>query len=312
MGVINRACPVCRQRETKILFEPKASPGPVAQCQNCSMIYVECIQDSHALIFNGPVIYDQIDGKILTSSNLEDVKNSWELKYISDKEKEAPFLHQNALIALEQIEKHAGDPRQSRQILDFGSGFGFFLATAKEQGWDAYGLEPLPATAVYARAKFGLNIITDTIHENSFPENFFDVVTSFQVFEHLPDPRENLKCLARILKEGGLILIEVPCVDTWTMPFLRSHHRHFVQDHLNFFSLKTLSDFLSNNGFEVVEYYRPKRIMSMQHLYGFWVSRKLPKPLSKVFEIILRDRKLMNRPVGISFRDILAVLARKR
>ena len=222
-----------------------------------------------------------------------------------------PFCRQNANVALEKIDAILGKEQTTRRILDFGAGFGFFLSVAKERGWDAYGLEPLPATAVYARAKFGLNIMTDTVHENSFPEQYFDVVTSFQVFEHLPDPLHNLKCLWMALKKGGIILIEVPRFDTWSMKLLRSKHRHFVQDHLNFFSIETLGLFLRKNGFEVIESFQPKRIMSAQHLFDRWLAEKFPIGLRRIGNQILRMGDLGNKSVDINVGDMLTVIGRK-
>jgi hypothetical protein len=184
-----RACPVCGQQHTRVLFRPKDSPGPVAKCLNCDMVYVESIEDDHALIFSEPVMNGQPDPKILTSSNLADVSDSWEFKFLPDEEVEWPVRQHNAADALQRIERHINTHRPGGRLLDFGSGWGFFLAVAKERGWIPYGLEPLPASAVYARARFGLNTITDTLRENTFPSDFFDVITAFQVFEHLPPPR---------------------------------------------------------------------------------------------------------------------------
>jgi len=181
-----RSCPICGQQHTRVLFWPRASPGPVSQCLSCGMVYIANIEDSHALIFDGPVTYGQTDPKILTSSNLDDVRDSWEFKLLPDKEVEWPAMRQNAIDALQRIERHVNSSFNERKILDFGSGWGFFLAVAKERGWIPYGLEPLPASAVYARATFGLNITTDTLREDTFPPDFFDAITSFQVFEHLP------------------------------------------------------------------------------------------------------------------------------
>jgi SAM-dependent methyltransferase len=123
----------------------------------------------------------------------------------------------------------------------------FFLAVAKDRGWFAYGLEPLPVCSVYARSKFKLNIVTDTLHEDTFPLEYFDAIASFQVFEHLPYPNRDIQILHKILRRDGLILIEVPNFDTWTMHLMKSRHRHFVPDHINFFSRKTLVQFLTNN-----------------------------------------------------------------
>jgi SAM-dependent methyltransferase len=242
---------------------------------------------------------------------LNDVEDSWELKHLPDKEVEWPALRQNATKAIQRIERFIQKQPFQRRILDFGSGWGFFLAVAKEYGWDSYGLEPLPARAVYARAKFGLNITTDTLRENTFPPDFFDIITAFQVFEHLPYPGEDIHNLYKILRQGGLILIEVPNFDTWTMRIMKSHHRHFVPDHLNFFSGKTLGQLLDISGFKVVDQFQPKRYMSFHHLMKYWVRKYLPVSLSNALQNSFKKLGLMERTIGLNIGDILTVLARK-
>jgi hypothetical protein len=145
------------------------------------MVYIATIKNTHALIFDGPVTFSQTSPKLLTSSNLADIKDSWELAFLPDKEVEWPALQQNALNALQRIEIHIKkSPCIERKILDFGSGWGFFLAIAKERGWITYGLEPLPASSVYARAIFGLDITTDTLRENTFPPIFLMLLLPFR------------------------------------------------------------------------------------------------------------------------------------
>jgi cyclopropane fatty-acyl-phospholipid synthase-like methyltransferase len=201
------------------------------------MVYVSSIDDRHTLIFEGPVLYDGTTEQTLASSNMDDVRNYWEFQFVPEKEAEWPALRENAFDALQRMEKFLPSGTD-RRILDFGSGWGFFLAAARERGWETFGLEPLPACAVYSRSKFNLNIIVDTLREDTFPKDHFDCVTSFQVFEHLPYPATDVRHFHRMLKKGGLLLIEVPSFDTWTMKILGARHRHFVQDHLNFFPLR--------------------------------------------------------------------------
>jgi len=274
------------------------------------MVYIGRLEDTHALIFNGPVTFGETNEQVLTSSNLDDVKDSWEFSLLPAKEAELPALQKNALAALHRIELHIKNG-SARRILDFGSGWGFFLSTAKDYGWDAYGLEPLPASAVYARAKFGLNIKTDTLRDNTFPNDFFDVITSFQVFEHLPYPKEDIQILRKMLRRNGVILIEVPNFETWTLRLMKSKHRHFVQDHLNFFSATTLGRLLVENGFDVIDHYYPTRQMSIRHLVDIWLRRYVPTRINNVFRNALQRTRLWNQTIGINLGDIVTVIARK-
>jgi 2-polyprenyl-3-methyl-5-hydroxy-6-metoxy-1,4-benzoquinol methylase len=307
----NRSCPVCGQNQARFLFRPKKSPGPVSKCLNCGMVYVSDIEDDHALFFDGPASHYQADPKILTSSDLNDARDLWECNYLPAKEAEWPALRQNAVDALIRLDSFISRPSAEGKILDFGSGWGFFLAAARERGWLCYGLEPLPGCAIYARAKLGANIVTDTLHNNTYPADFFDAVTSFQVFEHLPHPDHDVRILHKILRKGGVILIEVPNFDTWTMRLLRSRHRHFVQDHINFFSKETLSRFLKMNGFTIMESFHPDRRMSVRYLFGFWLSKYLPSGVNNVLITTLKKMGLWEITLGINIGDIITVIAGK-
>jgi SAM-dependent methyltransferase len=308
---LNRYCPVCDEQRAKVLFRPAASPGPVSRCRNCGMVYIACIEDDHSSILDGAITYDQENSKLITSSNLDDIKDLWEYQFLPAKEAEWPALRQNANDALQRIELHVNRPVTEGKILDFGSGWGFFLAAARERSWLTYGLEPLAACSIYSRAKFGLNVITDTLREATFPSDFFDAITSFQVFEHLPYPNQDIQVLHKSLRKDGIILIEVPNFETWTMRLLKSGHRHFVQDHLNFFSRETLSQFLANHGFQVVDSYYPKRWMSSRHLLGFWFSKYLPAFVANNLRNRSRDSILRDITFGINLGDIVAVIAKK-
>jgi SAM-dependent methyltransferase len=306
-----RSCPVCGQNQSNFLYKPEDSPGPVSQCCHCGMVYIADIESCHALIIDGPVVYGEPDPKLFSSSNLEDVKDTWEIKLLPDKEAEWPALQKNADVALQRIGKKIPSQTTDRKILDFGSGWGFFLAVAKERGWMTYGLEPIPASAVFSRATFGLDITNDVLREDTFPTNFFDVVTSFQVFEHLLFPLKELSYLHHMLRKGGIISIEVPNFDTWSMKIFKSRHRHFVQDHINFFSIKTLKIMLVNAGFEVIDQFHPTRHISVRYLFQYWFRRYLPKFFVNAFCNLLQRTIFWEKTIGLNFGDIVTVEGRK-
>jgi 2-polyprenyl-3-methyl-5-hydroxy-6-metoxy-1,4-benzoquinol methylase/rubredoxin len=307
----HRTCPVCGQQQTRTLFHPKASPGPVVECVQCGMAYIADIGDDRALIFDGPVTHGTPDPRLLTSSNLEDAEGSWEFTTLPDVESEWSAMRRNAMEAIKRIDRHSSRHSTGRRILDFGSGWGIFLAVAKEFSWIPHGLEPLPVHAIYARDKFNLSVITDTLHENTFPPDTFDAITSFQVFEHLPEVQKDIRTLYKILRPEGIILIEVPNFATWTLKIMRSRHRHFVADHINFFSAKTLSQLLARSGFEVLEHYSPTRYMSISHTIEFWLRNYLPDSVVTPFRDRIRKTRLWDQSIGVNLGDIVTVVARK-
>ena len=299
-------CILCGVNDGQMLFRPSRSPGPVVRCRKCGLVYVSPCKNTRAIIFEGPEI-GNYPSRMLTSSDFGDLAGCWEKSLIEEEEAELPAKVVNAhrvLDRIEQLMSHKGT------ILDLGCFCGTFLHVAAERGWATYGIEPLVGLAIYARAKFGLNVITDTLRDDSFPPEFFDVVTAFQVFEHLPDPAGELTRLWRILKPGGLVVIEVPNIDTVWVRLLGKYHRHFVADHLFFFSPATLSAMLRKNGFEVVQVFSPTRVMSLRKLAN-WLGVVNGRLASCVHRLVERAG-LGNHMISLNFGDIVCVIGRKR
>lgn len=308
-----RRCAVCDDSQPEILFRPRSSPGPVGRCRRCGLVYVAAVRDDAALIHDGPVLGD-LDPKVLTSPDPDDLTGCWELSGLPAREAEWPAFRSNGAEALDQIERYvrpAESSNGSPRLLDYGCGWGFFLALAKERGWEPFGLEPLPAHAVYARSRSAATVVTDTLRDDTFPPGYFDAVTAFQVFEHLPDPAGAVARLHTLLKPGGVLLIEVPNIDTWSVRMLRGSHRHFVQDHLTFFSGRTLGQFVERHHFRVLHTYHPSRRMTIRHLVAGWGGRYLPAPVIAATRALACRLGLWERIICANLGDIVAVVARK-
>lgn len=302
---LKRICPICGQSDYFDWYYPPLSPGPVVQCKECGFVYINLIQSSKGLIQEGPVLFDR-PAHLLESSNLNDIQGSWEQPFIESHMKELEAKKTNARDALAYInditEHHS-------VILDIGCFCGVFLSVASEAGWDCYGIEPLVTPAIHARGRYGLKVVTDTLRENTYPSDFFDVITAFQVFEHLIHPEKEIEKIRKILKPGGLLLIEVPNIDTITIKILGARHRHFVEDHVSFFSASTLGNLLERKGFQIKETYYPTRVLSVHHF--IWWLGKYNQKLSKGIVRFL-PQWILNKSIRINLKDIVAVIAEKK
>lgn len=303
---MSRTCHVCGSERYQTLFKPSKSPGPVVKCSECGFVYVNPIDNEKSLIQEGPVL-GTYPPETLQSDNLDHINGTWEEPLIESFLTEVPAKEKNAQDALNHLDKFTTN---RGRLLDFGSGLGLFLSVAKANGWDCYGLEPLVMFSVYARGKFGVKITTDTLHKDTFPPEYFNVITSFQVYEHIVEPIPVTQMLRSFLKPGGYILIEVPNIDTLGVRLLKSKHRHFVEDHVSFFSAETLGRFLDKMGFEVCDVYYPVRTMSMRHL-SRWVTRVTGESVGGNVEKVIDKAGVSDKMVRLSFGDIVAVIARK-
>jgi 2-polyprenyl-3-methyl-5-hydroxy-6-metoxy-1,4-benzoquinol methylase len=184
------------------------------------------------------------------------------------------------------------------KLLDIGCGAGSYLASMKQIGWDAYGVELSSVACELARKKMGLNVFNGTVAEASFPRDFFRIITMHQVLEHTQDPTETLCEIHRVLKADGLLAISVPDAESLESKIFGSAwHNWELPRHLYHFSRATITAMLEKNGFLVTDVKHDANpfgvLRSIEHIFahvnlnpkiGFAVAY----PLSFLIAIILR------------------------
>lgn len=148
---------------------------------------------------------------------------------------------------LRWIDKRVSIGDRTGKVLDIGCGVGSLLNAFSKRGWDAYGIEPTPHYAELARERYGLKVITGFLEDANLPCCYFDMVTLTQTLEHLTDPTQALMSLRNLLKEEGVIYIDVPNI------LKPKHFRFFEAPHLYTFSPNTLSLLLRKTGFEPID-----------------------------------------------------------
>jgi len=133
---------------------------------------------------------------------------------------------QRSIAQLEQLVAAIGRPLSGMNFLEVGSGIGLTVAAARKvMKAKAYGIEPGDAEydgtlqlsrAVLAEAGLDPQIIDDATGEAiPFQDNFFDVVYSSNVLEHVNDPPKVISEIVRVLKPGGHAQIVVPNYGSW-------------------------------------------------------------------------------------------------
>ena len=152
---------------------------------------------------------------------------------------------------------------RSGRLLDVGCGLGYFLAGAtadqKSSGWFLAGVETSRPACDYALRKLGLSdIYCGSITAAGYPDNSFDLVTLWDVIEHLPDPRPVLSAIRRALKDGGGVFLATPNINI-QLPkarlkkfFKGGRPGHYLEarDHLHNYSPQTLRRLLEECGFK--------------------------------------------------------------
>ncbi len=139
------------------------------------------------------------------------------------------------------------------RLFDVGTGWGHFLYTAKLTGFETDGVEISKLMHYYAENDLGLKIRQGDFFDIDLPENYYDVVTMWDVLEHIDEPGKAVKKVHKILKENGLIILQVPQIDSYISKKQKENWGMFSIEHLSYFSKSTIEKFLERYGFETVK-----------------------------------------------------------
>lgn len=135
------------------------------------------------------------------------------------------------------------------QLLEIGANTGGFLFAAQKLGWNVSGVEPAAEFACYGRENYDLNIITSTFEDANLPENYFDVVYSNAVLEHLQFPSDVFQKAFRVLRPGGLFYGLTVNFDSYTYKFLGENwHLLSPNGHYSIYTPQTLRAFCEKAG----------------------------------------------------------------
>lgn len=141
------------------------------------------------------------------------------------------------------------------EILEIGSGTGTLLHRLRERGHRAQGVELRQAFIDQAHAWYGMIPIAPVSGvELPFSDRAFDVVMSFDVFEHIRDSDAHLREVTRVLRPGGSYLMQTP--NKWAnVVFETIRWRSLTawrEDHCSLHTLGQLEHRLARHGFTTV------------------------------------------------------------
>lgn len=255
--------------------------GPIVRCLDCGFVYQNPQPDPESVL--------------LAYEHVVDVK------YAEERQGRVHTFRR----ALEELETHA----QPGRLLDVGSHLGVFVEVARERGWAAEGVELSRWAVEIARGR-GVPVTQGTLEDLTAEEDSFDVVTLWDVIEHLSDPLAEIRKVHRLLRPGGVLAISTMDVDAPVARLLGRRWPWYMLMHLTYFSRQTLGRLVEMAGYEVVEVRRHRRIVRLSYLLGQLQLRFGPcyQPLASLLQMTGLGRLL----VPIDLGDIITLFARKR
>lgn len=285
-------CTLCGAAEREEVFCEE--PFRVLRCSSCGMVYVTPRLKPEVL----PHVYDE---GYWTS---EGPKHRGYADYRSE---EALYL-KTFRKRFEIIDRYVDKPGR---LLDVGCAAGFFLKVASERGWQLEGVELSPDIAAHAREDFGFEQVhVGTLETAPYEPGSFDLLTMWDVLEHVPDPKALLIEARSFLKSDGLLILETQDVSSAFAKRMGPKWQHFKHlEHLHHFDPRTIRRLFDEAGFEILE--------NTPRLGGKHVSiafiRERAERVSPAFRYLLWPLAPFNRlSFYVNLKDEMVIAARPK
>lgn len=220
------ACPVCGSEAFTLLFIKQGEN--FVRCESCSLV----------LINPRPVFKEVLDT----------YNNQYSGNYAVKGEKKLRRCRRWVSRVKKRYIDHG-------RWLDVGCSVGFVIKAAIEAGYEGYGADVEGWGIRYGREVLHLqNLGHGTLEEQNYPDHFFQVISLYDVIEHVPDLNSLAKELDRILAADGVIDIITPDIGHWRTPRdLSSWNEIKPSEHLYYFDKNTLSKLLEKHGLKIVK-----------------------------------------------------------
>ncbi|HUA04015.1 MAG TPA: methyltransferase domain-containing protein [Solirubrobacteraceae bacterium] len=191
------------------------------------------------------------------------------------------------------------------RLLDIGCGHGLLMAEARDRGWDPIGLELSRSAAAHAR-DLGLGVLEQTIDDAALAPESFDAIVAVDLIEHLPNPREFVRCCRRLLAPGGALVVATPDPES---PMARIFGRRwwgYIPAHLHLLPRRMLRELMQAEGLVLTDDVTMVRDFSFEYWVAGFAGRGR---LLRWIEPALGRLPLGKRTLGVALGDERVVLA---
>ena len=170
----------------------------------------------------------------------------------------------NRYFTFRRVLAELGPPR-SRRLLDVGAYCGYFVDVASQAGFRAEGTE-LSMWAVAQAKEVGVTMHNETVGERAASGDRYDVITMWDVVEHLEDPRAELEAAFRLLEPGGVLHLSTIDAGSRVARFLGRRWPWLMDMHLYYFDRRSITRLLGQAGFRVDDIGHYTHVVSVDYL----------------------------------------------
>jgi len=258
------SCPLgcaAEARETDIVLPE----GPLRECTECGQFFSQCSErffHESMREFNSP-------------------SSCWRPAETHGR------LARSTARLLASLEAMLGKGRGEISLLDVGCSRGTFLKMAASLGVNCEGVEPAPEAAAVA-VQAGLKVRQGFLEDLGLPSDSYDVITLFEVIEHIRDPAPLLRECRRLLKKGGLLVIRTGNTGSWTASVLKGGWEYFSivehGGHISFFNRRSMGVLAGRTGLALRKF-RTHSVSLTDHRSVSRLHHRLSKVLAELLNL---------------------------
>ena len=282
-------CPICGY-ERNVSSRFLKNGYNIYRCDDCNLLFVHPQPSPDELLRIYDDSYFKRGNKYLTMSETESRSRNLD----NDKQK------------IGIIKKY----KQGGVLLDVGCARGEFLYLARQEGFDVAGVEISTSCTDYVKNKLGIDVYSGDLLSAQLPSSTYDVVTLWDVIEHLRNPLETLNETYRIMRPGGILCFSTGDVDSFYARIMgRFWHLLTPPQHLFYFTPKSIRKMLYRCGFAVNQIAHTGKYATCDFI--LFKARETFGVVVNPFQRIARLFSFGSARIYVNIHDIMTCVAEK-
>lgn len=283
------ACPICGYNGN-VSFRFLKNGYNLYRCDACNLLFVHPQPSSDELLKIYDDSYFKRGNKYLAANETESRSRNLD----NDKRK------------IDVIRKY----KQTGKLLDIGCAMGDFLYLARQAGFDVTGVEVSTSCADYVKNKLGIEVQSGNLLSAQLPSSTYDIVTLWDVMEHLRNPLGTLNEAFRIMRPGGILCFSTGDIDSFYARIMgRFWHLLTPPQHLFYFSPKSIRQMLDRCGFAVNQITHPGKYATCDFI--LFKARETFGVVVKPFQMITGLFGFGSAKIYVNIHDIMTCVAEK-
>ncbi len=263
------SCPLCGADEYDVVhtasYPPEISEADIQKLYSASSAHMLTDQVVRCRSCTLQYVNPRPDPKIILSS----YEGAVDPTFVEQNANRIHTFRKVLSRTLRSIGQHNGN---GRRVLDIGCAGGAFLVAARDLGFDPVGVEPSRWLADYGRRTYNIDVRDGILQAGMFPDSSMDLVTMWDVIEHVPQPAEVMSVIHRLLKPNGLFLLCFPDVGSTVARLMGRRWPFWLSVHLLYYTRTTMGEQLRRAGFEPLRF----APLFQQLQLGYVLQRAIP------------------------------------